>query len=279
MSAAAYREVTNQSWFGRIGNAFKGIVFGLILFVVAFPLLFWNEGRAVERHKTLEEGAKSVVSVSSDTVDPVNDGALVHLTGMAETDEVLSDVAFGVSANAIKLRRLVEMYQWEESKSSRTRKKVGGGTETVTEYSYRETWSDRLISSSEFKEAAEHTNPGSMPYESKTQVAESVGLGAFRMTASLVGKIGNYTPLTLPEELPVPEDLEGKAQKTGSGFYIGVDPSAPVIGDVRVAFQVALPAEVSVISKQVRETFEPYQTKVGGTIELLQAGVHSAEIR
>ena len=40
-----FTEVTNDSWFGRLGNAIKGVVFGLLLFVVAFPLLFWNEGR------------------------------------------------------------------------------------------------------------------------------------------------------------------------------------------------------------------------------------------
>jgi hypothetical protein len=56
-------EVTTESWFGRIGGAFKGIVVGLVLFFAAFPHLFWNEGRTVKRYKTLHEGAGSVISL------------------------------------------------------------------------------------------------------------------------------------------------------------------------------------------------------------------------
>ena len=48
-----FQEVTHQSWFSRIGRAIKGVVVGLVMFAVSFPLLFWNEGRAVRRYKTL----------------------------------------------------------------------------------------------------------------------------------------------------------------------------------------------------------------------------------
>jgi hypothetical protein len=277
MSADTFREVSNQSWFGRIGNAFKGIVFGLILFVVAFPLLFWNEGRAVKRQKTLEEGAKSVISISADAVDNANDQKLVHLSGEAKTDEVLTDSIFGVSVNAIKLHRGVEMYQWKENKQSKTKKKIGGGTETVTEYTYQKDWSDRLIDSSDFKITEDHSNPASMPYDSETMQAQNVAVGAFQLSSSLIGGINNYTDMALPEDLNVPEGLRDTAIKTNNGFYIGWDPAEPEIGDVRVRFKVAPETEVSIISKQTGNTFEPYLTKVGGTIELLEIGTHSAD--
>ena len=48
MSDDRFTEVTQQSWFSRITGAVKGILVGLVLFVVSFPLLFWNEGRAVQ---------------------------------------------------------------------------------------------------------------------------------------------------------------------------------------------------------------------------------------
>ena len=38
-----------QSWISRLGGSFKNVIFGIILFVVAFPVLFNNEGRAVRR--------------------------------------------------------------------------------------------------------------------------------------------------------------------------------------------------------------------------------------
>lgn len=41
----AVTEVQTESYFSRLGNSFKGIGGGLLLFLIAFPLLFWNEGR------------------------------------------------------------------------------------------------------------------------------------------------------------------------------------------------------------------------------------------
>lgn len=61
----AHTVVTRQSWFSRIGGAFKGILIGIILVLVAFFVLFKNEGRAVQRHKTLQEGAGLAVSIDS----------------------------------------------------------------------------------------------------------------------------------------------------------------------------------------------------------------------
>jgi len=145
MSQDRFKEVTRQSWFSRIGGAVMGVLVGLVLFVLAFPLLFWNEGRAVTTYKTLQEGGNIVVSVAADKVDPSNAGRLIHLTGLADTQATLTDPVFGVSAKALKLRRTVEMYQWKENSSSETTKKLGGGTETVTEYWYSREWSGELV--------------------------------------------------------------------------------------------------------------------------------------
>ena len=87
----SFSEVTSQSWFSRLGNAIKGVLLGIILFVVAFPLLWWNEGRAVKTAKGLKEAGGAVVSVSADKVDPAHDQQLVHLTAEAATEETLSD--------------------------------------------------------------------------------------------------------------------------------------------------------------------------------------------
>ncbi len=35
MSEDTFTEVTNESWLGRIGGAFTGIVIGLVLFIAA----------------------------------------------------------------------------------------------------------------------------------------------------------------------------------------------------------------------------------------------------
>lgn len=276
MSADSYTEVTSESWFGRIGGAIKGVLFGLVLFIVAFPLLFWNEGRSVKTYKTLKEGGGAVVTVASERVDPANAGKLVHVTAKANTEATLSDPLFGASAKALKLVRTVEMYQWVEKTEKKTKDKLGGGTETVTTYTYNKEWSGRLNNSSNFKKASEHQNPSAMPYESTQQVAPEVTLGAFVLSPSLVSKINNYGPLPIANDTVLSPEIQGKVKQSGSGFYVGADPAAPQVGDARITFMVANPTEVSVIAKQKGNTFEPYATKAGGTIELLQTGVHTA---
>ncbi len=277
MPEDSFTEVTQQSWFSRLGGAFKGIVAGLILFFVAFPLLFWNEGRAVKRYKTLKEGGGVVVSVSADRVEQANNGQLIHVMGKASTEEKLKDPVFNFSVKAIKLARSVEMYQWSESASSETKKKLGGSTETVTTYSYEKIWSKSAIQSSSFKKPAGHRNPGTIPYQSTEQVAEQVQLGGFQLSASLIHSMHNYKPLPMTDARVLPASLRDKAQIHDTGIYIGSNPASPQIGDVRIRFQVVQPTQVSIIAKQVGNTFEPYRSKVGGTIELLQVGSHSAD--
>ena len=135
MAQDRYTEVTKESWFKRLGNAFKGILFGFLLIGISFVLLFWNEGRAVKTMKTLKEGKGIVVPIRADKLDPENNGKLVHVTGKATTEEILEDSVFNVSIRAIKLKRVVQMYQWKEVVTSKTKKKLGGGTETVKTYS------------------------------------------------------------------------------------------------------------------------------------------------
>ena len=277
MAPDVVTEVTKQSWFSRIGGSFKGVAFGALLVIAAIPLLFWNEGRAVERQKTLEEGGGAVVSVAADTIDSANEGALVHVTGMADSDAMLVDPVFGVSAEALKLRRTVEMYQWQETASSETKDKLGGGQETVTTYTYSRGWSDRVIDSAGFKEPTGHQNPNAMPYESGETVAEPVALGDFTLSPSLVRAIGGHTPLELPEDAQAPAGVGSSVVLQTDGFYIGGDPASPQVGDLRVSFAAVTPTEVSVIAQQTGSTFAPYKAKAGGTIELIVPGVKTAE--
>ena len=276
MSVDQFTRVSSTSWFGRIGNAFKGVVIGLVLFVIAFPLLWWNEGRAIRTYKSLKEGAGAVVSVAADLVDPANEGKLVHTSGRAETLETIADAGFAVSAPALKLRRQVEMYQWVEKKSSETRKKLGGGEETVTTYRYEKKWGDDLVDSARFEEPQGHRNPERMEYRSDVITAGRVTLGDFTLSASLLDKLNQFNPLALAADYAVPAALGDRVRRTGEGLYVGRDPERPEVGDLRITFGTVPPQEVSVVSRQVGQTFAPYQAKAGGVVELLQCGVVTA---
>ena len=105
----AYQEVTKTSYGSRLGSSLKGILTGLVLFVAATCLLWWNEGRAVKTAKMLKSAESECVDVADvSTVDAALNGKLIHAVAVAKTDEVLSDPAFGVSANAIRIVRDVE---------------------------------------------------------------------------------------------------------------------------------------------------------------------------
>ena len=273
----SFTEVSTQGWFSRIGSSIKGILVGAVMAVVAVVVLFWNEGRAVKRHKTLQEGAGQVVSVANDKVDAANEGKLIHVTGMATTTETLKDDKFGVSVQGLKLRRNAEMFQWKETKKTEKETKLGGKEETRTTYSYSKVWSSSLINSAEFKKPGGHTNPGSMPVKSQNWQAQNVTLGAFTMSDALVGKIGTWEGITIAAGAEMPAGVAGEIKVADGGYYIGADPGSPKVGDMKISFDKVMPAEVSVVSKQVKGSFEPYVSKVGGNLELLETGVQSAE--
>src|SRR5688500_14793884 len=106
----SFTETTQTGWLSRIGNSIKGVLFGAILFVAAFPLLWWNEGRSVKTAKSLAEGEKVAVHVEPNKVEAANDGKLVHMSGRAEAKDVVKDDVFGVSApGLVKVKRLVEL--------------------------------------------------------------------------------------------------------------------------------------------------------------------------
>ncbi len=272
MSEERFSIVSQQSWLSRIGGAIKGGLVGLCLFIVAFPLLFWNEGRSVRQYKTLLEGGGLVVSVPSGNVDAANEGKLVHTTGNVSTEVTLEDPEFGVSAKALKLRRVVEMYQWREESSSHTEKKLGGGNETTTTYTYDKVWSQDLIRSADFKKPEGHQNPGSMAYQTTEKLAAPITLGAFTLPPSLAGEINRFEPLPLAADIPLAEPFKGRFHD--SGLYLGSNPASPEIGDLRIRFEVAPFTDVSVMARQVGRTFEAFQTKTGNNIEMLQTGTH-----
>ncbi len=271
-----YTETTSESWFGRLGNSIKGILFGLLLFVLAFPLLFWNEGRAIKTYRALKEGEGKVISIDAQTVSPENNGQLVHLIGTAETTDTLQDPDFGVSQTALRLLRDVEMYQWKEKESSTSKKKLGGGKETKTTYSYSKTWSNKVIDSSSFKKSEEHQNPDVMEFEKQEFTAADVSLGQFRLPQHLTKKIDAFQQLPVKNDT-LTEELQERVKEFKKGFYIGENPSQPAIGDLRITFKYVPNTEISLIAKQLQNTFENYNTSNGRSLLMLKTGAHSAE--
>jgi len=279
-----------------------GMVIGLLLFIAAFPLLWWNEQRSLEREQVLTQGERTVITAEAAAVNSQNEGKLVYLTGEAVTAQTLKDPVFGVTvAKTLRLQRAVEMYQWKEEKEEETQKEVGGGSRTVTTYNYTRVWSDELIDSSDFKDPDKHQNPAKKPYESTIIEASDTKVGAFTLPPSLQGKLTQFTPYTVTEKkAPARTEGEQAAARPGGakpdetqpddtlsetattrlrvsdgGYYRGEDSANPRIGDVRITFATVPQGPVSLVARQLQHTFEPFGTG-NKEINLIEPGTVSA---
>ncbi len=273
---------THQGFFSRLMSSFVGILIGLVMIPGSVALISWNEYRTIHRTQGLLE-AESVVAEVPDPLEissTLNE-RLIHTTGNATTDELLSDSEFAIARQALRLQRNVEMYQWVEHEESRTRDKVGGGRETVKTYEYRREWREGRENSSSFQEPSGHENPQPR-FSSQSLVSDRAKLGAFQLRQDLVTQINTWKDL--PADLTALEKLDEAARQPfrtdGPTLYYSsttaAAESSPQIGDLRISFRIVEPTVVSVLSKQRDQTLEPFKTKNGETVEALQVGSVSA---
>ena len=216
MAVTEERIVDNPSWSQRLGSSFKGVLVGLALFVAGFPILFLNEGRAVDTAKRLKEGAGAVVDVPADKIDAANEGKLVHVSGKADTQDVLSDEVFGVSATALRLKRTVEVYQTVEHSETK-REKRGDKTVEKTTYTYSNEWCDKPVDSSQYHDATKRAAnpPAAMPYSDVDKIAQNVTLGAFTLSEAHVKRMGEKKPFAFPVDFKPPASVPGAQYQNG----------------------------------------------------------------
>ena len=270
--------VTNNSSFGsRIGGAIMGMLVAPILLIGGSVFLFWNEGRTVHTAQSLDEGEKQVITVPVDKIDAANIGKLVYVTGETAVEGELRDEKLGITAPAIKLQRVVEMYQWDEDKKTKGNK---------TTYEYDKKWMSSTQSSRSFYKSG-YDNPGVMPLYGQEYVANKVTFGAFTLTEIQAAQADNRTPrdLSPAEFAALPEEIRTAADQTPGGFYMPVgkwfphaanqdknskftpaansSESSPQIGDVRVKVNVVNPGPTTIVAEQTASGFDAFKTKAG----------------
>ena len=271
----SFTETTSVSWFGRLRNSVGGVVIGLLLIIGMVVLLFWNEGRAVTTARSLAEGAGAVVSVGADAVDATNEGKLIHVSGTVTTDSVPTDDDFAISAPGVRLVRKVEMYQWKEESHSETTKKLGGGEETITTYTYSKEWDESPIDSGAFKQPSGHQNP-EMDVRSRSFQIPGGKLGAFNLDKPVLDGIGGDQPMAItPDKAAAIYAAYAGTKKVSidnGRIYLGWNPSSPAIGDYRISYEVAPLGVISVIGQQHGSQFQAYQTIAGDRLLMVDVG-------
>lgn len=269
---------TRKSFGSRLGGSIGGILFGFLFVCGSIFLLSWNENRAVVTSRSLEEGQKTVVSLSSPEIDPANNGKLIHVSGEVVAGKPVTDIVFKISANALRLARKVEMYQWKEEKEEQTTKRADGSTETKTTYRYTKTWSETRIDSTKFQQQEGHVNPVGLPANSISFPAEDARLGSFLVPGSLLRNAKGEQPL-VPTEADlekVPSPWKEKMRIAPPGFYFGADPANPAIGDLKFSFTILPEGPFSILASQKNDQLAPHATKAGREIERLESGILTA---
>ena len=213
----AYTETTTTGYGTRVGNSFKAIGSGFLLFVLGTALLWWNEGRAVKTEKMLDEAGSAYVEMENpNKKDASLEGELVCGTAMATTEDSLSDAQFGIGAKAIALRRTVEYYQWVEHSQTKKEDKLGGKEVTTTTYTYSKQWVSSPVQSSQFHDPAyQNKNTVLTTVEEAEQYAENVTFGAYKLPESLIHSISSREGM----ELAISEELLTQFDKATQAAY------------------------------------------------------------
>ena len=241
----AYQEQRTTGYGTRVGNSFKAIGSGILLFCIGTALLWWNEGRAVKTEKMLDEvGGNYVEMENPNKKDASLDGEIICGTALATTEDSLSDKQFGVGAKAIALHRRVEYYQWVEESNETSEDKLGGKEVTTTTYTYSKKWVSRPVESSDFKDPAyQNKNTILTTVEEDDQYAENVSFGAYKLNESLIHRISSREGLDLAINEDLMKELDKSAQTAYERFY-GVKKSAKQT--------VEQPAETTLLSDSAK---------------------------
>ena len=213
----AYTETRTVGYGSRVGNSFKAIGGGFLLFILGTALLWWNEGRAVKTEKMLNEAGNAYVEMENpNKKDASLEGELICGTAMATTEDSLTDAQFGIGAKAIAIKRIVEYYQWVEHAQEKKEDKLGGKEVTTTTYTYSKEWVSRPIESAQFKDLAyQNKNMVLNTIDDAEQYAENVSFGAYKLSESLIHSISSSEGL----DLAIAEDLLKQFDKNTQAAY------------------------------------------------------------
>ncbi len=283
------------------GTLFR-LILGILLFLAAFFLLYWNEGRAILHHKALKSETGKVISVSANSVDPVNNGKLIHVTGIASGQGALTDgPAQGIGERPIPVSpnrvdpanqgKLVQVSGRAESGAYIPDREFGISVKAIklerrvlmyqwneenvpgAAPAYEKIWSIQPIQSSRFQQPQGHANPGVFDYRSFRWISPRVSMGAFSLPYAVVKEIDRYEPFRVMGGMAdPPHNIRGRLTFYNGGYYMGRDPRQPEIGDLRIEYRIVPNARVTVTAQQEGNSFVPYRIASGEEILRVAVG-------
>ena len=254
-------------YFTRLKNSVIGFLMGMAMFLLAIPFLAWNENNVYKVRQGLKEGAKVVQSVPAQP-DSSRDQQLIHISGPVTTSRGVSDPVFQLDYDMLRLRRTVEMYQWDEDRETRDGK---------TRYTYDQEWSESHNDSSRFHSAG-HDNPPPPPYSSEDFIANDARLGTYRVEPGQLrsaGGLAGVSNVQLPSQLIA----QGWSGGHGNVWFRGRGTlQSPQIGDVRVTFTALPEGDMSLVGMQQGDRLAPWISSRDTEVLLVERGVQTAAV-
>jgi len=264
----SYSFSRDKSFGDNIVESIKGMLVGLVLFVVAFPLLWWNEGRT-----DLGNVARKAEVVAPQPASSAGEGKLVAVTGALATDEQLSDPTYLQPGAYVKLEREVEQYAWVESKRTKEEKKFGGGSKETTTYTYELKWTSSPRTPDDFAVPEGHENPP-LGVERLSSRASSARVGVYTFVPSEI-ELPPARPLALTGKL-----RPGAPRTDGDYLYVGKgNLQRPKLGDVRISFRaVEAGRTVTAYGQKSGSTLVAYLHEGKDTLYRVVDGAHERAI-
>lgn len=217
-------------------------IVGVLLILCSMLLVGYSEYNIIKVLMNRDSLNNKTIEVKSTIIDKNNNGKLVFVNGYIILNKDLEDKDFNVKVRTSKLERIVEIYQYKETK------------EDDETYSYETDWYNELIDSSKFKNS-EYKNPSDIKYKSEVYYND-VFLGAFKLNNKEIDDLGlNSRYLDLNSEF---------ASKNGFNisneyYTTSKDIDFPEVGDIRISFRYNNSNSASVIAKQSNNMFEDYK--------------------
>lgn len=192
---------------------------------------------------TVDAPATSQV-LSADHIDPANEGREISVEGSIRVLGPARDPQFGVSADAVVLRRKVEMLQWRE--------KCAAGT-----CDYALEWSEKPVDSHAFRDQAGHANTVAFPFGGKDFHPADVRLGAFRVDAGNAFRESDPVVAFPVHTTQLPPNLAASFRDHDGMLYAGADADHPAAGDLRVSYRIVAAGKVLIAGIQQGEYLKP----------------------
>jgi len=267
------RVISTRDQLTRFAKSLRGVLTGIALFIISLPILFLNESTIAQKHSDVQKGLRNV-KTAEPVVNEYLENAIVHISGPATAPGSIIDQEFRIEYDGLKIKRIVEMLQWEEVSNLIEDKKTNEDDKENASFVYSKIWSDTIINSTEFNDVENYTNPNIFSLKAYELPADIIKLGGLNLSHGLINDLTNYEAMTIGQIGASNDDYTVVEQSTT--LYKGQDYENPQIGDLRVRFEVIPDQTYTIVGEYEQGTLYPY---VGNnrTLSLIEPGEVSRE--